>query len=132
MQFDQAFANWEFTEFLSLHGVNARLVPTKRHKKNVTESKHEVIRDIFLRVKSNNDYFCQIVAALQAICISNHLYGINTCSAHQLAKKFTHPIVPGILPKIVLKDLVTARETLMTKRNLNLILKSKSTSVTSV
>ena len=85
-----------------------------------------------MRIQSNNADFCEIVAAQQAIRISNDLYGNDTCSAHELAKSFTRPIVPGILPKIIPKDLLTVRETLMAKRKLNLILKSKSTSLTPV
>ena len=78
---------------------------------------------------SNNDAISDIIGAQEAILISNDLYGSYTCSAHELAQGFTRPIVPGTLPRIVPKDLVIARETLMTNRKLKLILKIKSTTV---
>ena len=84
----KAFANKGFTEFLSLHGIKARLAPARRHIKNDIESKHKVIRDVFLRTKSNNADFFEIVAAQQAIRLSNDLCGNDTCSAHELAKCF--------------------------------------------
>ena len=37
IQFDQAFVNKEFNDFLSLHGINPRPVPARRHDKNVIE-----------------------------------------------------------------------------------------------
>ena len=47
IQFDQAFANKEANDFLSLHGINPRPVPALRHNKNIIESKNKGIRDIF-------------------------------------------------------------------------------------
>ena len=85
-----------------------------------------------MRIKSNNSGFGEILAAQQAIRISNDLYGNDTCSAHELFKGFTRPVAPGTLPKIIPKDIVTTRQTLMAKRKLNLILKSKLTSVATV
>ena len=38
IQFDQAFANKEFSDFLSLHGINPRPIPARRHNKNLIES----------------------------------------------------------------------------------------------
>ena len=85
-----------------------------------------------MRITSNNDGLSDIISALQAIQISNDLYGNDTCSARELAKGYTCPIVPGTLPKIVPKDLLMRRETLMAKRKLNLILKGKSRTVAPV
>ena len=130
MKFGIAFPSKAFTEFLSLHGINAISVPARLQNKNVIESKLKVIRDIFLRIKSKNADLCEIVAVKQAIHISNDLYGNDTFSAPELAKGFTRPIVPGIRSKIVPKDPVMTREIFMAERKLNLILKSKSTSGT--
>ena len=132
IKFDQAFANKVFNDFLSLHDINPRPIPARRHNKNVIESKHKIIRDILLRIAANNEAISDIIGAQQAIRISNDLYGNDTCSAHELSKRFTRPIVPGTLPKIVPQDLLIARETLMAKRKLNLILKSKSRMVAPV
>ena len=125
IQFDQAFAGKEFNDFLSLHGNNPRPIPARRNYKNFIESKHNVIRDIFLRIKSFNTDFSEIMTVQQAFRISNDLCGCDTCSEDELAKGFTRPITPGTLPKLVPKEIATARETMMAKRKLDLILKSK-------
>ena len=127
IQFDKAFSNHEFQEFLSLHGINPRSIPARRHNKNVLDSKHKMIREILLRIISGNESVSEIIAAQQAIRISNDLYGNNICSSHELAKGFTRPIECGNLSKIIPPDLIRAREVLKAKRKLNLILKSKST-----
>ena len=85
-----------------------------------------------MRIKSNNSGFGEFLAAEQVIHIYNDLCGNDTCSVHELVKGFPRPLFPGTLPKIVPEDLVTARQTLTAKRKLNLILKSKSTSVAPV
>ena len=97
--------------------------------KNAIESKHKIIRDLFLRIQSDDTDFSEIIAAKQAICISNDLYDNDTCSAHELAEQFTCSTTPGTLYAIVPKDVVTARDTLIAKRKLKLRLESKSTSV---
>ena len=83
-------------------------------------------------IKSKNSGFGEILAAQQAIRISNDLYGNDACSALELVKGFTRPVVTGALPKIVIEDLVTSSQTVMAKRKLNLILKRKSMSVAPV
>ena len=132
IQFDQAFDKKEFNEFLALHGINARPIPAGRHNKDVIESKHKIIRDIFLHIKTSLPEFSETLAAQQAIRISNDLYGNDVCSSHELAKGFTRPIESGSLPKIIAKDVEKAREIPIAKRKLNLIVKSKSTTVTPV
>ena len=72
------------------------------------------------------------VIAQQATCISNDLYGNDLCSSYELAKGFTKPVEIGTLPKLVPEDLVKARDTLLAKRKLNLILRSKSTTDTPI
>ena len=72
------------------------------------------------------------MSAQQAIRIPNDLYENDVCSSHELAKGFRCPIESGTLPKIVPQDLREAREKLMTKRKLNLILKPKSKSTVPV
>lgn len=46
--YDPAFDNSEFTAYLHSLGINASPIPPRRHKNNVLESKHKIIRDIFL------------------------------------------------------------------------------------
>ncbi len=66
--------------------------------------------------------------AQQAIRISNDLYGNDACSAYELAKGFSRPIEAGTTPKIIPVELLKARDVMIAKRKLNLILRSKSTS----
>ena len=51
IQFDQAFNIKEFDDFLSLHNIISRSIPARRHNRNVIDSKHSIIRDIFFRIK---------------------------------------------------------------------------------
>ena len=74
----------------------------------------------------NDSDVCEPLLAQQLIRISNDLYGNGVCSSHELAKGFTRPAESGNLPKTVTEDVFKARETIMAKRKLNLILRSKS------
>ena len=82
-----------------------------------------------MRIKTNLPEFSETLAAQQVIRISKDFYGNGFCSSHELAKGFTRPIESGSLPKSMPEDVEKAREILVTKRKLNLILKSKSTTV---
>ena len=50
------------------------------------------------------------------------------CFASEFAKGFTRPIQPGSVPQFVPDKLANARDTLIVKRKLNLILRSNSDS----
>ncbi len=52
IQFDQAFDDDIFRNFFNLYGIEFRPITVRRHNKNVTESKHKIIRDIFIRLES--------------------------------------------------------------------------------
>ena len=108
IQYDQVFDINEFNEFFALHDINSRPIPARRHNKNVIESKHKIIRDIFLRIKTSLPECSETLAAKQAIRTSNDLYGNYVCSSHELAKGFTRPIESGSLPKFIPRD-VTRR-----------------------
>lgn len=90
--FDQAFDNDEFKSYLDSHDIENRPIPARRHNKNVIESKHRIIRDIYLRLKSDSEntsqHFNRLIVQ-QALRISNDLYGKDVCSAHELAKGYT-------------------------------------------
>ena len=92
IQFDQRFAKITSNMFLLHHNMNLRLIPTRRHNKNVNASKQKVIRGILLRIKSNNDKFCKILAAQQTVSIPNYIHGDKFYSSHEFAKEFTCPI----------------------------------------
>ena len=112
--------------FLSTFDVENRPIPARRHYKNVLESKHKIIKDIFLQVKENNETLSDTIPAQQAIRISNGRYGNDVCSSYEIAKGYTRAIEPGEFPKILPEDIQKARKVLIAKQKLNLILKSKS------
>lgn len=92
---------------------------------NAIESKHRLIRDIFLRLCAENNNVNQKVLAFQSVRISNDLYGNDIASAHELAKGYTRPIdccLPFHLPDSV-RD---GHEDIIAVRKINKILKSKS------
>ena len=91
-QFGQAFEHKEFNVFLALHDINTRPIPTSGHNKSVIESKYKVIKDIFFRIKTDLLGFSETLAALQAIRVSDELFGNDVCSSHEVAKGFTRPI----------------------------------------
>lgn len=122
---DKAFDNVEFRNYLSTYEVVFHSFPPRRHYKNVIESKHRVLRDIYLRLKSENTDQDPRLLVSKMFRISNDLYGNNIASAHELAKGYTRPIFNS-LPKILPPDIRQAQEELSAKRKLNMILSSKS------
>jgi len=53
--FDPAFNNSIFTSYLRKCDIELRSLPPRRHNRNVFESKHRIIRDICLRLKSSSN-----------------------------------------------------------------------------
>ena len=106
-------------------GIDFGPVPPRRHSKNPCEPKHRVIRDVYLRLISENPTFDKRLLMTTAIRISNDLYGNTLASAHELAKGYTRP-VSGNKPIPLPDEIRCAHEELVAKRKLNLILKSKS------
>ena len=51
--FDQAFKTELFCQFLKKYNVEQRPYPARRHNKNLIESKHRVIHNVYLRLKSS-------------------------------------------------------------------------------
>lgn len=50
---DQAINNHEFTTFLNSIASEFGPIPSRRRQKNVLESKHGIIRSIYIRLKSD-------------------------------------------------------------------------------
>lgn len=125
VQGDKAFDNSEFKDYLSLYDVNFRPVPPRRHSKNVLESKHRILRDIYLRLKSASPSEDPRLLVAKMFRISNDLYGNSVASTHELAKGFTRPINQDA-PRLLPSDIRKAHEEMVAKRKLNLILSSKS------
>eukprot|EP00171_Calliarthron_tuberculosum_P001315 IDg1315t1 len=129
--FDQAFNNDIFKNYLLKLNISPRAIPSRRHNKNVLESKHRIIRDIYIRLKhqyGNDSDNLASVLVQRALRISNDLYGNDVMSANELAKGYTRPILTGQVPEIVPNELLEANSKLQAKRKLTLILRSKSTS----
>ena len=95
--FCPAFYNSEFGKYLSSLGTKLRPSAPRRHNKKAIESKHRVTRDIYIRLQAADPDADSTLQALQAILMSNDLYGNDVASAHELAKGFTRPAVPGYL-----------------------------------
>ena len=123
---DPGFKGAHFSDYLNNLNSEIVLLPARRHNKNTIESKHRVLRDIFLRLKSDNPDFHTALLVQQTFRISNSLYGNNLLSAQELAKGYTVPVTPGAMAISIPKELVEAQQKLQAKRKLTLILKSKS------
>jgi len=129
LTFDPAFKNKMFEKFAEKYGIALRPLPPRRHSKNVIESKHRIIRDVYLRLKSafkDDPTVNGKILVNQSLRISNDLYGNDVMSAHELAKGYTRPIENGNVPRCVPKEVVQAQEDLKAKRKLTLILRSKT------
>lgn len=48
---DKAFNNDIFIDHIKEYGIKFSPIPPRRHSKNAIESKHRVIRDVFLRLE---------------------------------------------------------------------------------
>lgn len=70
------------------------LVPSRRHNKNVLESKHRVLRDIFVRVKEFNSiaYSTDQMIIQMVMRIANNLYDNDVVSAFELDKGYIIPL----------------------------------------
>lgn len=128
--YDRAFKNSIFAEYLRQQDIEARPLPPRRHNKNVLESKHKIIRDVFIRLKEEStverkEWETSLITQ-QAIRISNDLYGSDVLSAQELAKGYARPIQNEVIPKQLPQELVDAHQTLLAKRKLTLILRSKT------
>ena len=127
VQGDQAFTGETFQQYLKSHGISFRPVPSRRHHKNTLEPKHGIIRSIYLRLQSASPTSNSAILALRAVSISNDLYGSDTLSAFELAKGFTKPVAADSELTPVPADLIYARDQLIAKRKLTLILRSHIT-----
>lgn len=88
------------------------------------ESKHGVLRSIFLRLRSADESFDKRVHVAMTFGISNQLYGSDVMSAYELSYGFTEPILHHPLP--LPNNLLDAQDLLEAKRKLTRILRFKS------
>lgn len=116
VQGDQAFNVEEFPGYLKMFDVKFNQIPSRRHSKNPVESKHRVIRNIFLHLKSAFPHIALDLLAYQAVRVSNDLYGTDVLFAFELAKGFSKPLSVRDMPKSISNDLRNAHATLIAKR----------------
>lgn len=123
---DTAFINSEFEKYCKERHVKLSPIPPKRHSRIAIESKHGIIRSVFLKLKDADPSESHNTLAIRAVTISNDLYGNDILSSFEQAKGFTKPVT-GNSPNATPKDIIEAQEKLTAKRKLALILKSKAT-----
>ena len=70
----------EFNCYLRAYNV---VVPTRMHSKNVLESKHRILRDIYLRLKPDSPDEDPVLLVAKMFRVSNDLYGNSVASAHE-------------------------------------------------
>ena len=110
---DKAFQVGAFNEYAEKLGTAIHLVPPGRHSKNAIESKHNIIRGIFLRMKEDaGKDFDPTLTAYKAVSISNDLYGNDTMSAFQMVKGFCNPVAANPIDTVVPEDVRDARDQL--------------------
>lgn len=90
---DTAFSTAEFISHLSWLGIKFELVPPGRHYKNAIESKHGIIRSIFILLMEDSSNLSCELKALRAVSISNDLYGNHLVSSFEIAKGYKRPVV---------------------------------------
>lgn len=118
--YDPAFHNSEFEDYVKALDIPIFPLPSRRHNINVLESKHRIIRDVYLRLKHANGSKPHPVLVVEAIRISNDLYGNDVMSAHELAKRYTRPLSADQLLFQIPEEIVSANEKLLAKRKLTL------------
>ena len=124
---DTAFMLGDFKKYTEQLGIPLLPVPPGRHSKNAIESKHNIIRSIFIRLKeAAGADFDPKLAAYKSISISNDLYGNETMSAFELAKGFSKPIAAKPIDNVIPDDVRDARDQFQARRKLALILRSKA------
>ena len=128
IQGDKAFNNGEFANYLQQLNIQFKPVPPKRHSRNPIESKHAIIRSVFIRLKENAGIESNLQQlAYQAVTTSNDLYGNNVMSSFEVAKGYTKPLIKPANELGIPDEIYQAQQNLIAKRKLALILKSKST-----
>lgn len=89
IQGDQAFKNEVLTTFPRDHAIEIRLTRPRRHSENVIESKHGIIRSVYLPLCAFASTLLSTRAAQKAISVSNDLYGSSLLSTFELANGYS-------------------------------------------
>lgn len=120
IQGDAAFGRNHFAATYDEKKINFRPLPPRLHHKTFAESKHRIIREINIRLKSSNPDDNIKLLIHRAMHISNDLYGSDIASAHELAKGCTRPIEQDnffkLPPDIRYEELIAKRKLTSTLR----------------
>lgn len=90
------------------------------------ESRHGVIRSIFLRLRNADPDSRAALLVIQALRISNDLYENDVVYSLKLAKEFTCPVLNNSEFQSIPDEIVRAHVNTYAKRRLNRILRSYS------
>lgn len=106
---DKAFNEGEFKIYMDNKDIKFDLIPPGRHRRSAIESKHALIRNIFIRLQKEGSLNNQTSAA-KAVAISTDLYGSSIMSSFDLPKGYSKP-VDGTVTHVT-EDIVKAYEAL--------------------
>lgn len=89
LQGDQTFNNGAFKNDLCQRNVDFHSSPSRPHSKKLLVSKHGVIMSNYLRLRATESPLTPEIATMQALRISNKLYGRHQVPAFAFAPGFT-------------------------------------------
>lgn len=124
VQVDNYFKYPAFLSMMTEHSIYFRPVSPLRQFKNVLESKHGIIRSIFLRLLTAENPPLPVLADQRYIRISNVLYVSGTYSDFEMANVFSRPLANIFQP--IIYDIFEAQKVLPNKKKQARILRAKS------
>lgn len=95
IQGDRAFLCGSFKTYMDERSIQFWFVSSGRHRKNPLDSKHGLMRSIFLKLREDEPDAPPELYAMRAVAISNELYGNYVMSSFELPKGFKKPVISG-------------------------------------
>ena len=93
-----AFDSDELKNILERIWSVVNVTPPRRHNKNLAETKHGVLRSLYLSLVSASPSMSNSLIHYYAAPISNDLYGKELMLSFELRHGFSKPVVPRIKP----------------------------------
>lgn len=113
---DAAFYATEFPEWCTSHDITFHPIPARRHNKLSIESKHRILREIFIRLRAALPDAPLPLLVARMFEASNKLYGNSVMSSHEYVKGFTKPLRPSSAPIRIPPDLRAAQDELIQRK----------------
>lgn len=133
IQADKTFPIGDFQAHIEKLGITVRPLSPGSHIINKIESKHRVIRSIYLPLKeSAREQHDTRLALYRSVSISSYFYGNDIILAFNLSKGFTKHLLRSPLEDFILDEVVMSHENLQAKRKPSLIIKSKAVKETPI